>query len=112
MRGIADDEAIQLSKVWIMKQPAVYIVANHRNGTLYVGVTSNLIKRLFEHKEGLIAGFTKKYGCKILVFYELHETMASAISSEKRIKGGSRQKKLALIETMNPEWKDLYKNII
>lgn len=95
-----------------MKQPTVYIVANQRNGTLYVGVTSNLIKRVYEHKEGINDSFTKKYGCKFLVFYELHETMESAIAREKRIKGGSRQKKLTLIEMVNPDWKDLYENII
>ena len=95
-----------------MKQPAVYIVASKRNGTLYVGVTSNLIKRIYEHKEGVIEGFTKKYGCKLLVFYESHETMLSAISREKLIKGGSRKKKLILIEQINPDWKDLYEDII
>jgi predicted GIY-YIG superfamily endonuclease len=95
-----------------MKHPAVYIVANKRNGTLYVGATSNLVKRIYEHKEGVIEGFTKKYGCKLLVFYESHETMMSAISREKSIKGGSRQKKLILIETMNPHWRDLYEDII
>lgn len=95
-----------------MKHPAVYIVASKRNGTLYVGVTSNLIKRIYEHKEGIIEGFTKKYGCKLLVFYESHETMMSAISREKCIKGGSRKKKIILIETMNPDWRDLYEDII
>jgi putative endonuclease len=87
-------------------------VASQKNGTLYVGVTSNLIKRIYEHKEGVIEGFTKKYGCKLLVFYELHETMLSAISREKLIKSGSRKKKLILIETMNPDWRDLYADII
>ncbi len=96
----------------MMKQPTVYIVANQRNGTLYVGVTSDLVKRIYQHKEGIIDGFTKKYGCKLLVFYELHDTMESAISREKLIKGGSRKKKLILIETMNPDWKDLYHEII
>jgi predicted GIY-YIG superfamily endonuclease len=95
-----------------MKQPAVYIITSQRNGTLYVGVTSNLVKRIYEHKEGVIEGFTKKYGCKILVFYELHETMLSAISREKQIKGGSRKKKLILIEAINPNWRDLYEEII
>ncbi len=95
-----------------MKQPAVYIVTNKRNGTLYVGVTSNLIKRIYEHKIGLIEGFTKKYGCKLLVFYESHETMISAISREKHIKSGARKKKLILIEKMNPDWRDLYTEII
>lgn len=95
-----------------MKQPAVYIITSRRNCTLYVGVTSNLIKRIYEHKEGVIEGFTKKYKCKILVFYELHETMVSAISKEKQIKGGSRKKKLTLIEATNPDWRDLYADII
>jgi len=95
-----------------MKHPAVYIVASKRNGTLYVGVTSNLITRVYEHKEGVIEGFTKKYGCKLLVFYERHETMMSAISREKVIKGGSRKRKLILIEKMNPDWRDLYADII
>ncbi len=94
-----------------MRQSAVYMMTNKKNGTLYVGVTSNLIKRIHEHKEGIMDGFTKKYGCTLLVFYELHETMVSAISREKLIKSGSRKKKLALIETMNPYWKDLYKDI-
>jgi len=94
-----------------MKQPAVYIITNKRNGTLYTGVTSNLCKRIYEHKEGTVEGFSKKYGCKLLVFYELHETMESAISREKQIKGGSRKRKLALIEGMNPDWRDLYEDI-
>ncbi len=91
-----------------MKQPCVYIVASKRHGTLYTGVTSNLPRRAFEHREGLLKGFLKKYGCKILVYYELHETMIDAIAREKQIKGGSRTKKLALIESLNPDWKDLY----
>ena len=94
------------------KQPCVYIVTNKRNGTLYTGVTSNLLQRIYQHKEGLIEGFTKKYGCKILVWYELHETMESAIMREKQIKCGSRGKKMALIEKNNPEWKDLYAEIV
>lgn len=95
-----------------MKQPSVYIIANQRNGTLYVGVTSDLIKRIYEHKKGAFEGFAKKYSCKFLVFYELHETMESAISREKQIKGGSRKNKLLLIETMNPDRRDLYGDII
>jgi predicted GIY-YIG superfamily endonuclease len=91
-----------------MKQPRVYIFASGRRGTLYTGVTSNLPKRAFEHREGLVKDFSLKYGCKILVWYELHETMIDAITREKQIKGGSRAKKLALIEALNPEWKDLY----
>ena len=95
-----------------MKQPCVYIVASGRNGTLYTGVTSNLARRAFEHREGLLAGFSTKYGCKVLVWYEVHETMMTAISREKQIKGGNRAKKLALIEALNPEWKDLYPSLV
>ena len=95
-----------------MKQPCVYIMASKRDGTLYAGVTSNLPKRAFEHKEGLVEGFSAKYGCKILVWYEVHETMIAAITREKQIKAGSRAKKLALIETLNPEWQDLYGTLI
>jgi putative endonuclease len=93
-----------------MKQPAVYIVTNKRNGTLYVGVTSDLSKRIYQHKEGSIDGFSKRYGCKMLVFYERHDT--SAILREKQIKAGSRKKKLDLIERMNPVWNDLCDEII
>jgi putative endonuclease len=95
-----------------VKQPCVYIMASKRHGTLYTGVTSNLPKRAFEHREGLIEGFSAKYGRKILVWYEVHETMIEAITREKKIKAGSRAKKLALIETLNPEWKDLYESLI
>ena len=91
-----------------MKQPAVYIMASARNGTLYTGVTSNLPQRAWQHREGLMPGFTQKYGCKILVFYEMYETMDEAIGREKQIKAGSRKKKLALIEAANPTWRDLY----
>jgi putative endonuclease len=94
-----------------MKQPCVYIMASKRNGTLYVGVTSNLPKRAFEHREGVAKGFSKKYGCKILVWYELHDSMLEAIAREKRIKAGSRANKLALIEDLNPQWKDLYETL-
>ena len=95
-----------------MKQPYVYIVASRRNGTLYVGVTSDLPKRAYEHREGLVDGFTKKYGCRLLVWYELHETMLEAITREKQIKAGNRAKKIALIEGLNPEWQDLFDRLI
>ena len=95
-----------------MKQPYVYIFANRRNGTLYTGVTSDLPKRAYEHREGLVKGFSAKYGCKILVWYELHATMLDAITREKQIKAGSRANKLALIEALNPDWKDLYGTLI
>jgi putative endonuclease len=90
-----------------MKQPCVYIMASKRHGTLYTGVTSNLPKRAFEHRERLVKGFSKRYGCKMLVWYEPHETMIGAITREKQIKAGSRAKKLALIGSLNPEWNDL-----
>jgi putative endonuclease len=94
-----------------MKQPAVYIMANKRNGTLYAGVTSNLGQRVWQHREGVLDGFSKRYGCKLLVWYEAHEMMNAAIAREKQIKGGSRAKKLALIEAMNPGWRDLFEDI-
>ncbi len=95
-----------------MKQPAVYILFSHRNGTLYVGVTSDLVKRIWEHKEGLVEGFTKKYGVKYLGYFELQDDMVTAIEREKQLKAGSRKKKIQLIESMNPDWLDLYAEII
>ena len=92
-------------------RPAVYIMASKRNGTLYVGVTSNLPQRAWQHREGVADGFTKKYSCKLLVWFEMADTMEIAIAREKRLKGGSRAKKLALIEAGNPEWIDLYPGI-
>ena len=94
-----------------MREPAVYIVASGRNGTLYTGVTSNLSQRVFQHREGLAPGFTARYGCKLLVWYERYEIMPDAIAREKQIKGGSRAKKLTLIEAMNPRWRDLYEDL-
>jgi putative endonuclease len=91
-----------------MRQPAIYIMANQRNGTLYVGVTANLSQRVFQHREGLIPSFTSRHGCKTLVYYEVYEDMGSAIAREKSLKGGSRRKKLLLINRFNPEWRDLY----
>ncbi len=90
-----------------MRQPCVYITASKRNGTLYTGVTSNLPLRAYQHRAGLVEGFTKKYGCKFLVWYEYHDRMENAIAREKQIKAGSRTRKLTLIEAFNPEWKDL-----
>ncbi len=95
-----------------MKQPFVYIFANKRNGTLYVGVTSDLPRRAYEHREGLIAGFSKRYNCKLLVWYEPHTTMTDAILREKQIKAGSRADKLILIEALNSKWNDLYPTLI
>ena len=95
-----------------MKQPSVYIMASKRNGTLYTGVTSNLVQRGWLHREGLLEGFTQRYGCKLLVWFEAHETMDYAIAREKQIKGGSRTAKMKLIEASNPQWRDLYPEIV
>ncbi|MDH7640734.1 GIY-YIG nuclease family protein [Sphingomonas oryzagri] len=94
-----------------MKQPAVYIMASRKSGTLYTGVTSNLPQRVWQHREGTADGFTKRYGCTLLVWFEPHATMESAILREKQIKAGSRAKKLALVETLNPDWRDLYADL-
>jgi putative endonuclease len=94
-----------------MKQPAVYIMANRRNGTLYTGVTSNLPQRAWLHRTGTLPGFTSRYGCKLLVWYEVHSTMLDAIAREKQIKGGSRHKKPALVEAFNPSWRDLFEEL-
>ena len=94
------------------KQPAVYILANRRNGTLYAGVTSNLVKRVWDHKNDLVEGFTRRYAVHMLVYYELLDTMDAAITREKQIKAGSRAKKIQMIESMNIGWKDLYDSIV
>lgn len=86
---------------------AVYILASHRNGTLYVGVTSDLDLRVAQHKQGVFEGFAKTYGCKMLVWYEQHPTMDTAIQREKSLKRYLRKWKLKLIEDLNPEWRDL-----
>lgn len=94
------------------RQPAVYILASRRNGTLYVGVTGNLRKRIWEHKQDLVEGFTKRYQVHDLVLYELYDDMSTAITREKQIKKWNRAWKLRLIERSNPEWKDLWPKII
>ena len=94
------------------KQPAVYIMASKKNGTLYVGVTSNLVKRIWEHKNNMVEGFTKRYGVHQLVWYELHASMESALAREKRLKDWKRSWKLELIEKNNPDWQDLYSTIV
>ena len=94
------------------KQGYIYILFNKRNGTLYTGVTSNLVKRVYEHKNNLVEGFTKKYSVHYLGYYEIYDNIESAILREKQIKAGSRNAKLALIEKMNPKWEDLYYKII
>lgn len=94
-----------------MKNFCVYILASKRKGTLYVGVTSELIKRIWQHKEGIIEGFTKEYDVKQLVYYEQHDSAENAIHREKRLKEWQRQWKIDLIEKDNPTWKDLYAEI-
>ena len=94
-----------------MKAPCVYIMASAPNGTLYVGVTSDLVKRVWQHKTCATPGFTSKYGVQHLVWHEQHEIMESAILREKQIKSGSRARKIALIEARNPQWLDLYEQI-
>lgn len=93
-------------------QPCVYMLASRKNGTLYVGVTSNLAARVWQHKHNVVDGFTNQYAVHYLVWYEVHETMESAIVREKAIKKWNRRWKLRLIEKMNPEWQDLYQNIV
>lgn len=95
-----------------MKQPAVYIMASKRNGTLYVGVTSDLAVRVWQHRNNVAEGFTKKYGVHMLVYFELHDDMESAIVREKRLKKWDRAWKLRLIEEMNPDWNELYESIL
>ena len=94
------------------RHPAVYILASKRNGTLYIGVTSDLVKRIWEHKNNVVEGFTKRYGIHTLVWYELHESMQSAIEREKKLKEWKRAWKLELIEASNPNWHDLYETIV
>jgi len=95
----------------IQKIPCVYILANRKNGTIYTGVTSNLQKRIWEHKNNIVKGFTQRYKVHKLVYYEVHEAMLSAIEREKQIKAGSRKKKITLIKKNNPLWKDLYDDL-
>jgi putative endonuclease len=90
----------------------MYILFSQRNGTLYVGVTSDLVRRVYEHKNKMVGGFTKEYHVDKLGYYEVFDDIVSAITREKQIKGGSRKKKIALIESVNPEWKDLYDMLI
>jgi putative endonuclease len=95
----------------LVKTPCVYLMASKRNGTLYVGVTSDLMGRVWQHRENVVAGFTKRHGIHTLVWYEVHETMESAITREKSIKAWKRAWKLELIETSNPSWVDLYESL-
>ena len=94
------------------KQPCVYILASRRNGTLYVGVTSNQIQRVHQHRTDAVDGFTKRYGVHTLVWWETHGDMESAIRREKQIKGWDRRAKLGLIERGNPDWQDLFPTLV
>ena len=94
------------------KLPAVYILTNSRNGSLYTGVTSNLQKRVWEHKNNFVDGFSKQYSTHMLVYYETHDTMINAITREKQIKGWKRAWKIRLIEKVNPYWRNLYPEIL
>ena len=94
------------------KQPAIYLLTNMTNGTLYTGVTSDLPKRVWQHKNGISKGFCTKYNLTKLVYFELFEDMYQAISWEKQIKAGSRKAKKKLIESINPAWRDLYQDIL
>lgn len=96
----------------MIKQPAVYILASERNGTLYIGVTSDLVKRIWEHKNDLVKGFTKRYSVHHLVWYELHDNMDTALEREKNLKEWKRVWKVRLIEEDNPNWNDLYDSIL
>ena len=95
-----------------MKQPVVYILASQRNGTLYIGVTSDLAQRIWQHKNDVFEGFTKKYCVHLLVYYEQHEDMENAIIREKRLKKWNREWKIRLIEENNPNWNDLYDSLL
>ena len=93
-------------------QAFVYIMTNKNNTVLYTGVTSNLVKRVFEHKNKLVDGFSKKYNLTRLVYYEIFDDMLNAITREKQIKAGSRQKKIDLVNSINEQWNDLYESIL
>ena len=95
-----------------MKHGYIYIMSNKKDGTLYIGVTSDLIKRVYEHKNSFVDSFTKKYNLKTLVYYEVYEDIEEAIKREKQLKAGNRKKKLELINSMNENWNDLYGSLI
>ena len=90
----------------------VYIMASKPNGTLYIGVTSNLVKRAWEHREGFVDGFTKRYGCKLLVWFEVHDRIENAILRERQMKEWQRAWKVRRIVEMNPDWRDLYPTLV
>jgi putative endonuclease len=92
--------------------PSVYILASKRNGTLYIGVTGDLVKRIWEHKQNFAEGFTSRYGVHVLVYFEMHDDIAEAIRREKQLKKWKRSWKIELIEKTNPEWRDLWQDIL
>ena len=94
------------------KSPAVYILASKRNGTLYTGVTSDLVRRVWQHRNDVVEGFSRRHGTHMLVYFESHDTMESAITREKHLKAWRRAWKLALIERDNPDWDDLYEHLL
>ncbi|MCC4262841.1 GIY-YIG nuclease family protein [Oceanimonas baumannii] len=94
------------------KQPAVYMLTNQRNGTLYIGVTSNLVQRIWQHRQRAVEGFSARYGLHWMVYFELHDDMYSAITREKQLKKWNRAWKIRLIEAQNPGWRDLWEEII
>jgi putative endonuclease len=108
---IARYEAIQPLLIFPMKPGYIYIMASERNGTIYTGVTSSLLRRIEEHKSGIVEGFSKKYNCKFCVYYEYFEDINLAIVREKQLKWWNRKQKLKLIESINPEWNDLTEQI-
>ena len=107
MRTVAFGHILQMHR-----RGYVYILASKRNGTLYVGVTNDLGRRIYEHREGLLGGFTKRYGVRNLVYYEIYDTVAQAIAREKQVKAWKRAWKLEAIERMNPTWADLYESLL
>jgi putative endonuclease len=94
------------------KQPSVYLLASSKKGTIYIGVTSDLIKRVWEHKNNVVEGFTKTHNVHLLMWYEQHTDMTAAIKREKSIKNWKRDWKISLIEEQNPEWEDLYESLL
>jgi putative endonuclease len=108
---VSEGEGAAISALLMSKQSYVYIMTNKDNRVLYTGVTSDLIKRVYQHRKGEIRGFTQQYKIKKLVFYEVHGDIYNAITREKQIKAGSREKKEELINSMNPDWHDLYDDL-
>ncbi len=109
---LGESTSLDLKESVMPKQPSLYILTSKKEGTLYIGVTSDLIKRVYEHKNNLVEGFTRQYGIHHLVYYELHQTMEDAILREKQMKKWKREYKINLIEENNKSWQDLYNDIL